>query len=257
MSLINNLVNNLIQSELINNLKKIGYRINHVEFNIGGIVYNGLYISSNDNYYFIFRKVGEFKFTFKKLTDKDKVVILKSNTGINKLNFIRNLMFVKIKDYKLSSDIFGYRLRKKSMFDSKFQSLKGNSTHKYWDIENVLEDVVCNKDKVTRDIVVLKDIASGKSLKFVIDDVEIVFPNIPEIIKANKLKETLKTYDNFIISNIGKKINVNKKLNTLNEQFKIKNLTMVNGKNNKKLIIAESESGKQLALNHKQFKIIK
>ncbi len=83
-----------------------------------------------------------------------------------------NGVFIKIKDYKLSSTIFGYKLSKKAMMES------GN----LYLMDTIHEDYLCKKDGVNRDVF---EISNGeKKLKFVIDDLEFIYPDIDKLMKG-------------------------------------------------------------------------
>lgn len=132
------------------------------------------------------KKVG-FKFYDKNvlcLID-DKFVKEKVHSWLNKLNneeLIIEFAKAKIKDYSKSADIFGYKPSKKEMFES------GNT----FKIEGLRLDYESKKTKTKLDVIELHN--GEKSLKFLLEDVELIFNepkgfNIPTKINITKCKK--------------------------------------------------------------------
>lgn len=98
--------------------------------------------------------------------------------GYNINSRIKILCFVKIKDYKVSSEIFGYSKLKKNMYES----------GQYFKIENILLDHTCKKDSIVRNIIEIK--LNNRNYKFDIEDIEFILPSFDNIVKGyNKPKD--------------------------------------------------------------------
>lgn len=127
-----------------------------------------LYI--NDNKFIILFEDGKYKI-------KNGKYIVNYQNYDSFTYIINNFLKFKIKDYQLSSNIFGYKKTKKEMFES----------NKQYEIENFYEDFTCKKDNVVRNIV---EIFNGeKVLKFVLDDIEIIYPDIDKLLKGFQPKK--------------------------------------------------------------------
>lgn len=123
------------------------------------LVYNDKFIYKND----------KMSYNFK--VDKNQYVPYTSS--ISQEAFLSELCYVKLKDYTQSAAIFGWGAVKKEMFES------GN----LFNINKVRLGYVSSKAKST--INCIEVVApNGKNLKFLLDEVEIITPNVKELIKG-------------------------------------------------------------------------
>jgi hypothetical protein len=150
----------------------------------------------------------------------DNIKYSYNNSMITDYNSIlTNFAKVKIINYEESSKLFKFTNYKKQMFAASNpteEDLKLNKELKpvLYDITNVECSHECKADGVARNIITVYNREIDKSLKFVLDDVEIVYPNIDNFIKSyNKPKDrSIKIGDLVKLKN-NRGVNRNVKLN--------------------------------------------
>lgn len=144
---------------------------------------NLINVTKNNKEYFIKLKDNKYK-----IFNKPKENIIKLKNISNIYDIINSSCIVKIKDYKLSSTIFGYKKTKKEMFES----------NKSFYINDFHEDFICKKDNGVRHIV---EISNGiKNLKFVLEDITIEYPDFDKMFKGfvPKKDRTIKNGSNVV-----------------------------------------------------------
>lgn len=80
---------------------------------------------------------------------------------------------VRIKDYKSSAEVFKIKKLKKDMCESE----------ELFSLNNILEGYTCGLDQMVRDIVEVRS-PDGRNIKFVLSDIELVLPNIADMMKG-------------------------------------------------------------------------
>lgn len=145
--------------------------------------------------------INNFKY---KLVDNNAIYSI--NYSIQSIDKIKQLAFVKIKSYKESSRLFGYGKIKKEMFEKSQDIIKDNGfgvqktiKGELFIIDSILQEFTCKKDKSIRDIFQIK--YNGKNLKFAATDLELIYPEIDQIIKGfnNKKDRTIRKNSNVLI----------------------------------------------------------
>jgi hypothetical protein len=86
---------------------------------------------------------------------------------------IKQIAFVRVKSYELSTKVFGIGKAKKAMYESK----------ELFKIHEILETFTCKKDKVARDVVEVCA-PDGRNIKFVMSDLEFMYPNVEQLLKG-------------------------------------------------------------------------
>lgn len=90
------------------------------------------------------------------------------------------MCFAKITGYVDSAALFGYKPTKLKMCESK----------QLFNIVGIHEGFLCKKDGQNRDIIELLDDETGKRMKFLLSDVEIIFPDIKQLTKGYNLPKS-------------------------------------------------------------------
>jgi hypothetical protein len=122
-----------------------------------------------------------------------------------------------------------------------------------YNIENITFNYCCKKDNINRDIVEIHDKETNRNLKFVFDDLDIVFPDFKNLYKGwSKPKDrTITSGKSFKIIN-NKNIR-NIKIGTIG---KIDKILEVKGSGNCKYLQVTLENNKIIKLTKKNIKFI-
>lgn len=130
------------------------------------------------------------------------VISVSGNGAITRI--IEKYYFVKIKNYKLSSELFSYSSIKKSMFisnsfDETYEQVKRDNQslteqqvldlahkakRKKYVINKIHFNHFCKKDNIIRDVVEILDKESGRNVKFAFEDVEFIKPDFDSLSKC-------------------------------------------------------------------------
>lgn len=124
-----------------------------------------LHLTNKESYSFGIRKEGNKFITSKVVNNRN---VFSEPPLLN----IERLCFVKIKDTIESAKIFGYGTLKKNMLVS----------GECFSINNILPSFKCVKDGEVRDIVEV--INQGKNFKFVLSDLEFIYPDYKALLKG-------------------------------------------------------------------------
>lgn len=229
-------------------------------------VYTSIFKKSSN---FLFNLLPKTKFEICKIKYRDKFegfkhdagFVINDNKGLilnnNKLKTIeiiglntdylyciQNLAQAKIKDYTKSGELFGYKLKKKLMFDS----------NQLFKITNIQKDYIAKKDNNQYDIIELNN--ENVNLKFLLSDIELVFPkldgyNIPKdrTITFSK-KEKYVNKEVRIINN--KKLSIDK--NTKGKVLCLWNdhIPVKGGSMNKKIVNYDRNTKCKVLINNKE-----
>lgn len=160
-----NTMDQLLVDEITGRTQPITITVNPYQKHVGTIIVpvlysrnKTLYISKDDNDKFILGNCKNIE-TYGLKSYKDEEIF-------------QHMSLVKIKDYKLSSSFYGHSIMKRTMFES----------NNLFNMTKIYPLRTC-KDGTIRDVVELKSL-NGKNLKFVLDDVEIIYPNVEKITKG-------------------------------------------------------------------------
>lgn len=176
----------------LNNFIKNGVKVNSIflngkeanEININSSIGKNILkmISIKDSTSFM-----AIKTRIKKSNKKDIITPFKNIT--NNLDILKTICFAKVKGYERSGKLFGYLANKKAMYNSSLDLLDENNKikekGKLFNIVDIQGNYTCKKDKEKRDIIILKG-NNQKSLKFLLEDIELVYPNINKYLKGYK-----------------------------------------------------------------------
>lgn len=109
------------------------------------------------------------------------VEVKRSMRGCNTYEqIISSMCFAKVTSFMGSAAFFGYKPTKSKMFESK----------QLFNIVDIHEGFMCKKDGQNRDIVELLDDESGKKMKFLLSDVEIVYPDLKSLTKGYNIPKS-------------------------------------------------------------------
>lgn len=137
------------------------------------------------NYGFIAVVKEDLKLKILKKDDKKYNYHSKMITDINSV--LTNFAKVKIINYEESGKLFKFVNYKKQMYElanPSEEEIKDGKTPLLYDITNIEPGHECKADGVVRNIITLYNRDLDKSLKFVLDDVEIIYPDIDNFIKG-------------------------------------------------------------------------
>ena len=137
------------------------------------IMFNNIYLFKTFNV--------ENGYHFKKVNIKKEVTDTFGTKSWNDILALLNIGLVKVKSYEKSAGLFLYTNHKKKMNELSIEGQLFQPT-------NVLMNFQCKKDGSIRDVIEVEYL--GKNLKFLLEDLEWVFPPIDDVFKGyNKPKD--------------------------------------------------------------------
>lgn len=169
---------------------------------------------------------------------KNKRIIFDPLTKTTKA-VLSGLVFIKIKSCEESIRLLGFKSAKTRMMES-------NNLYK---IDLFYPDHTCKIDNQVRDMISIKDDYSGKSFKFLVEELEFIYPDIDKILK----EYTPPKNRYFLVAGSDVKVVDNRKTN-LNKKEKGIIKKIINIGNIKYCVV--NINNKDYTINSKQLRIV-